>query len=78
MPQQSVPIGMQVTMLAGIPYALPAVEVTIFTDVAATITQSNTAAFSASQSVTLTNGQARVAGGFIKAVADTLITLKRD
>ena len=79
MPVQSLPIGPPITMLANVIYALPAVRVTLFTDAAApTIAQSNTSAFTANSAVTLTAGQVSLAGGFIRATADTLIVLKRD
>jgi len=79
MPTQLLPIGPPVTLLATVAYALPAVNVTLYTDAAApTITQSNTSAFTLNSAVTLTGGAARVSGGFIKAAADTLVVLKRD
>lgn len=79
MPTQLLPLGAPVTMLAGVAYALPPFKVTLFTDAATpTITQSNTEAFTANAAVTLAGGQATLAGGFIKAVANTLISLKRD
>jgi hypothetical protein len=78
MPVQLLPVGTPVTMLAGVAYALPAVKVTLFTDAAATITQSGDSAFTANAAVTLVGGSATLAGGFVKAVANTLVTLKRD
>ena len=79
MPIQLLPIGPPVTLLANVIYAMPAVNVTLFTDAAApTITQSTTSTFAANSAVTLTGGQARLSGGFIRANADTVITLKRD
>jgi len=79
MPVQLLPIGPPVTMLANVVYALPAVKVTMFTDAAApTVAQSNTPAFTANAAVTFTGGAAQLAGGFIRATADTLVTLKRD
>ena len=79
MPTQLLSPGMPWTILAGQVYALPAVKCTLFTDAASpTITVSNTQAFTANAAITLTAGAATVAGGFIKAAADTLITLKRD
>ena len=79
MPIQLLPIGTPVTMLAGIAYALPAVKTTLFTDATSpTITQSGTSAFTANSAVTLTGGSATLGGGFLKAAADTLVTLKRD
>jgi len=79
MPTQLLPIGPPTTMVANQIYALPGVACTLFTDAASpTITQSNTLAFTANSPVTLTGGAARVYGGWIRATADTLITLKRD
>ncbi len=79
MPVQLLPIGPPTTMLANVVYALPAVNVTLYTDAAApTIAQSNTPAFTLNTAVTLTGGAARVGSGFIRATADTLVTLKRD
>ena len=79
MPQESLSFGPPTTLRAGIGYALPAAAGTLFTDAAApTLTQSNTQAFTANVAVVLTAGAARVAGGFIKAAADCLVTLKRD
>lgn len=79
MPTQLISIGPVTLLVANQIYALPAVNATLFTDAASpTITQSNTFAFTASSPLTLTNGAARVNGGFIRATADTLVTLKRD
>lgn len=79
MPTQLLPVGPPTTMLANVVYALPAVKVTLTTDATTpTITQSNTQAFTANVAVTLTGGATTLAGGFVKATADTLIVLKRD
>lgn len=79
MPTEVISIGPPFTMLAGVAYALPAVNVTLYTDAAApTITLSNTVAFTLNTAVTLTAGVATVGGGFIKAAANTLVVLKRD
>lgn len=78
MPQQSLSCGPPFTMLAGIAYALPPVKCTIFSDVAPTLTQSDTPNFASSVAVTLNGGQAELAGGFLKAVADALVVLKRN
>ena len=79
MPVQLLPVGTPTLMSANVAYALPAVKTTLFTDAASpTITQSNTQAFTANVAVTLTTGSAVVTGGFVKATADTLVTLKRD
>lgn len=79
MPVELLPIGPPVTLLANVVYALPAVNVTLYTDAATpTITQSTTAAFTANSAVTLTGGAATLSGGFVKAAANTLVVLKRN
>ena len=79
MPIELLPIGPPTLMLAGVVYALPAVNVTLYTDAASpTITQSSTQAFTANTAVTLVGGQVSLSGGFIKAVANALVTLKRN
>jgi hypothetical protein len=79
MPTQAVPLGMPVTLLANVVYALPGVSCTLYTDGAApTITQSNTLAFTASTPVTLTAGASSLAGLFIKCAADTVVVLKQN
>jgi len=79
MPTQSIMMGMPVTLLANVVYALPPVKCTIFTDAATpTITTSNTLAFTTSIPVTLTAGQASVPGLFIKCAADTVVVIKKD
>ena len=60
-------------------YALPAKRCLLFSDaVTPTFFQSNTEAFTASIAVTLTAGQAELAGGFLKCTSATPgnITLK--
>jgi len=79
MPTQLLPLGPPVTMLAGVAYALPAVACSLYTDAATpTITQSDDLVFTTNTAVTLTGGTARLTGGFLKAAANTLVTLKRD
>jgi hypothetical protein len=79
MPTELLPLGTPFTMLAGVAYALPAVKATLFTDATTpTITQSNTAAFTANAAVTVTAGVSTVSGGFLKAAANALVVLKRD
>jgi hypothetical protein len=79
MPTELLPLGTPFTMLAGVAYALPAVECVLYTDATTpTITLSNTQAFTANTAVTLTAGAATVGGGFIKAVGNALVVLKRD
>ncbi len=78
MPTQSIPLGPAVTLLAGIPYAVPGVNCVIHTDAAgATFTQSNTLEFASSSPVTLTGGVGNVTGAFIKAAANALVVLKK-
>lgn len=51
-------------------YALPARRVLMFSDAAApTFFQSTTAAFTVSVAVTLANGQAELAGGFLRCTS---------
>jgi hypothetical protein len=80
MPTQLLPIGPPTLLVQNQIYALPAVEVTLFTDATTpTIQTSNTSAFTANVVVTLTGGAAVVGGGFIRATtAGATITLKRD
>lgn len=79
MPTQLLSLGPPFLMLANVAYALPAVACSIYTDAATpTITQSDDVVFTTSTAVTLTGGTARLTGGFIKAAANTLVTLKRD
>ena len=79
MPTLLLPLGPPTTLLANQVYALPAVKATVFSDSAATLTVSNTFAFTASAALALTAGVGAVAGGgFVKSSADALVTLKRD
>ena len=76
---QSIPLGMPVTLVANQIYAVPSVKVTLYTDATTpTIQQSGTSTFTANTAVTLTGGSATVSAPFIRATADTLVTLKRD
>ena len=79
MPIEVLSIGPVQTMKANVVYALPAVEVVMYTDGATpTMTQSLTQAFTLSTPVTFTSGVAKPSGAFIKATADTQVILKRD
>jgi hypothetical protein len=67
-------------MLQNVVYALPPYVVTLFTDGAApTIQQSTDAAFTANVAVTLSGGQATLAGGFVREtnLATMNVYLKR-
>lgn len=67
------------TMTQNTVYALPGVRALLFCDESSpTITMSNTVGFTASKSLTLTNGQAEVAGGFVKCTTgDVTVSLKK-
>lgn len=59
-------------------YALPAYRVLIFCDVAITLKQSNTVGMTATITITLTNGSAELAGGFIQNTSSAaLATIKK-
>ncbi len=78
MPLQSVFLGATTILLAGVVYALPPVRCLLCCSAATpTLTMSNDPAMAVTVAITLTGGQAEVAGGFIKAVADTPVMLKR-
>lgn len=78
MPLQSVFLGWTTTLLAGVIYALPPVRCLLSCSAAApTLTMSNDPAMAVTVAIVLTNGQMEVAGGFIKAAADTPVMLKR-
>jgi adhesin HecA-like repeat protein len=74
------PIGMPVTLVQNVAYALPAVECVLYTDAATpTLQVSNTPAFTLNTALTLTAGAVAVTGGFIKSTAGAAtVTLKRD
>jgi hypothetical protein len=73
------PIGTPTTMLLNVAYALPSVQVRLFTDlVSSSFRQSNTEAFSATTTPTLTDGSVIVASAFLKTVnANCPVILKR-
>jgi hypothetical protein len=70
--------GPTYTLTQNTAYALPARRCLLFCDAAApTFTQSTDLAFTVSKALTLTSGQAEVAGGFIKSTGgDVTVTLK--
>ena len=78
MPQEYISCGPVTSILANVAYALPAVKCTLFAEGSPTITQSNTAAFTASVAVTLTGGMATLAGGFVKSTTTINVRLVRD
>lgn len=80
MPTELLPIGPPTALTQNTVYALPAANVTLFTDATTpTIQQSNTQAFTANVAVTMTGGASVVSGGFIRATTTGVtVTLKRD
>ncbi len=74
-------LGRVIVMPQNIVFALPPVRALLFTDgVAPTIQQSTDVGFTANVAVTLTGGQAEVAGGFLRQtnLANMNIILKAD
>jgi len=72
MPTELLSIGYPISIIQNTIYALPARRVLMFSDAAApTFFQSNTVAFTVSVAVTLTNGEAELAGGFIRCTSAT-------
>lgn len=79
MPTEVLSIGYPIPVTQNVVYALPSRRVLLMTDAAGpTFFQSNTQAFTASVAVALTNGQAELAGGFLKctSAAPGNVTLK--
>jgi hypothetical protein len=68
----TLPIGRPTAIVQNTIYALPGRRVLLFSDAAApTFFQSNTEAFTASIAVVLANGQAELAGGFLRCTSAT-------
>jgi len=66
------PIGRPTAIVQNQIYALPGRVVTMFSDATTpTFFQSSTVAFTASIAVVLTNGQAELAGGFLRCTSAT-------
>lgn len=67
MATEKIPLGSIFSMVQNTIYALPQRRVLLFTDGATpTIQQSTTVAFTANVAVTLTGGQAELAGPFVR------------
>jgi hypothetical protein len=79
MPTEAISCGPVFSMIQNTVYSLPACHALLFTTGAPTLQQSTVLAMTAPVSITLTNGQAEVAGGFIRCTSagPQLITLKR-
>jgi hypothetical protein len=72
-------VGIPDAMIQNTVYALPSYRVLLHTDGSGvTLVQSETAAFTASSAITLTNAQAELAGGFLKCTSGNInVLLKR-
>jgi hypothetical protein len=79
MPTQYVQVGVPFQALQNVIYALPNSRCLLFCDTAAaTIQQANDVAFAVNQALTLSSGQAEVAGGFFRVTSgNVLVSLKR-
>ena len=79
MATQLLQIGVVTTLSSVAPtiYALPYRECTIFTNGATTIHQSTDPAMASTVAVTLSGGQAKVAGAFIKVTTTADVILKK-
>ena len=57
---------------------MPGISCILYTDAAAaSLTQSNSLAFTASTPVTLVEGRSNLSAAFVKAAADTLVVVKK-
>ena len=79
MPQEYISPGRPTTLLQNVVYALPAFKCTLYATGAPTIVQSNTQDMAVTTAVTLVDGQATVAGSFIKCTSGNIVVdLARD
>lgn len=77
MPTELLPLGRPVSLAQNAVYALPARRCILFTTGTPTILQANVVAMTAPVTVTLSGGQAEVAGPFIQCTSGAIIvTLK--
>jgi hypothetical protein len=79
MPTETLSPGPVWSMIQNVVYALPPVQTRLFTTGAPTLQQANDVAMTAPVAVTLTDGMALLAGGFIRCTSagPQLVTLKR-
>jgi hypothetical protein len=79
MPTEVLSPGPVWSMVQNTVYALPAVRTRLFTTGAPTLQQANDLAMTAPVAVTLTDGMAELAGGFLRCTSagPQLVTLKR-
>jgi hypothetical protein len=69
----AITVGRVLALTQNVVYALPAQRVLLFTDATTpTIQQSLTEAFTANVAVTLSGGQAELAGGFIRCTSGNI------
>ena len=66
MPTQYIQIGPVFTMTQNVIYAVPGRRCLLFTDSGGTLQQSTDVGFTANVALTLSSGQAELAGGFIR------------
>lgn len=78
MPTSYIQIGPPFAMTQNVIYAVPGRRCLLMCDTgAATIQQSNDVAFSANAALTLSSGQAEIAGGFIRCTSGNVnVTLR--
>lgn len=77
MPTELVPLGIPFALIQGTVYALPACRCLMFS-VGATFEQAANVIFAVPSAVVFTNGQAELAGGFIRCTAGpSLVTFKK-
>lgn len=78
MPLESIPIGVLTAMTQNVIFALPVVQVRLFcSDAAPAFQQSNSPTFANNVAVTLTDGMANLAGGFIRATGGNVTVMLR-
>lgn len=68
----SIPLGVVTSIVQNVAYALPSQRVLVFADGTPTITVSNTEAFTASITPTITDGCFQTAAAFIKCTSGTI------
>lgn len=79
MPTQTISFGVPFTMLAGVAYAVPAPQSTIYCDTPlVVISQSHFLNFSSNSGITLTSGSGLISATYLKSNIDALVTIKRN
>ncbi|MGI0013625.1 MAG: hypothetical protein ACREBU_09320 [Nitrososphaera sp.] len=75
MPTELVSLGPPQSIIQNQIYALPVVKCTMFSDTAGTFQQADDVGFAAPIAVTLTGGQAELAGGFFRCTSGNVTVL---